>query len=186
MTPLVQNVTGIASFITVLADIVAVIALIIFVTPLKEAGAGEKTARWIGRHSIWLAFTVCVASFAGSIFYSGIAGFAPCELCWWQRIFLYPQAILLAIAYFTDDEHIHKYSIALSSFGFVIAAYNVWLQFGGESVVPCAATAGAVTCSFRYFLEFGYITLPTMSLTAFGLLLVIMLFRRRHKKVTGT
>lgn len=180
MTPIVQHFTDVTSFLTVLADIVAVLLFIVFITPLKEMGTGEKITRWVGKHSIWLAFTVCVASLAGSIFYSGIAGFAPCELCWWQRIFLYPQAILLAIAYFTDDEHIHKYSIALSSCGFVIAAYNVWLQFGGEGIAPCAATG--VSCSFRYFLQYGYITLPTMSLTAFGLLLVVMLFRRRHKQ----
>jgi disulfide bond formation protein DsbB len=186
MTPLVQNVTTIASFFTVLADIAAVILFIVFVTPLKEAGTGEKVTRWVGRHSIWLAFTVCAASLAGSIFYSGFAGFQPCELCWWQRIFLYPQTILLAIAYFTDDEHIHKYSIALSSFGFVIAAYNVWLQFGGSSIGPCSVAAGAVPCSLRYFLDFGYVTLPTMSLTAFGLLLVIMLFRRRHKRTLAS
>jgi disulfide bond formation protein DsbB len=180
MAPIVQSVTNIASFLTVLADIAAVILFVIFITPLKEAGTGEKIARWVGRHSIWLAFTVCAASIAGSIFYSSIAGFAPCELCWWQRIFLYPQAILLAIAYFTDDEHIHKYIIALSSFGFAIAAYNVYLQFGGEGIAPCAV--GGVSCSLRYFLEFGYVTIPTMSLTAFGLLIVIMLFRKHHKK----
>ncbi len=180
MSPLVQSVTEIVSFLTVIVDIVAVVLFVVFITPLKETGLGAKISRWVGKHSIWLGFTVCVASFAGSIFYSGIAGFAPCELCWWQRIFLYPQAILLAIAYFTDDEHIHKYSIALSSFGFVIAAYNVWLQFGGEGIAPC--TADGVSCSLRYFLEFGYVTIPTMSLTAFGVLLVVMLYRRRHKR----
>jgi disulfide bond formation protein DsbB len=180
MTPLVQSVTTLLSLATILADIACVVLLFIILSPVKEEGAGRRIANWFGRHSIWLAFTVCAASLAGSIFYSGVAGFPPCELCWWQRIFLYPQAVLLAIAYFTDDEHIHKYSIALSSLGFVVSAYNVWLQFGGTSIGPCAATG--VSCSLRYFLEFGYITLPTMSLTAFGLLLVIMLFRRRHKK----
>jgi len=65
-------------------------------------------------------------------------GFAPCELCWWQRIFLYPQTILLAIAYFTDDEHIHKYSIALSSLASFFAAYNLYLQFG--NLAPASAT----------------------------------------------
>jgi disulfide bond formation protein DsbB len=183
MTQLAQNITVILSFFTVLADIAAVLLFIVFISPLKETDAGAKVAHWVGRHSIWLAFTICAASLAGSLFYSGLVGFPPCELCWWQRIFLYPQAILLAIAYFTDDEHIHKYCIALSSFGFVIAAYNVWLQFGGTSLGPCSATA--VSCSLRYFLEFGYVTLPTMSITAFGLLLVIMLFRRRHKQGIG-
>ncbi len=181
MTPLVQNVTVIVSFLTILADIVAVILFVIFVTPLKEVGSAKRIANWVGRHSIWLAFTVCIASLAGSIFYSVIAGFAPCELCWWQRIFLYPQTILLAIAYFTDDEHIHKYSIGLSLFGFAIAIYNTWLQFGGTSIAPCSAVGPS--CSLRYFLEFGYVTIPTMSLTAFGLLLVLMLYRRHHKRL---
>ena len=181
MTPLVQNITDIASFITLIADVVAVILLVLFLTPLKEVGTGEKVARWIGKHSLWLGFTICVASLAGSLFYSGVAGFAPCELCWWQRIFLYPQTILLAIAYFTDDEHIHKYSIALSSCGLVVAAYNAYLQFGNFGAGICDASG--VSCQFRYFLEYGYITLPMMSLTAFAILLVVMLFRKRHKRL---
>ena len=180
MTPLVQSVTDSLSFLTVLADIAAVALLFIVLSPVKEEGTGKRIADWFGKHSIWLAFTVAAAALAGSIFYSLVANFAPCDLCWWQRIFLYPQAILLAIAYFTDDEHIHKYSLALSSCGFVVAAYNVWLQFGGMSIAPCSATGPS--CALRYFLDFGYVTLPTMSLTAFALLLVIMLFRRNHRK----
>lgn len=182
MSPLVQNFTDLFSAGTLLADIFCVFLIILIATPLKKSEWGKPIAKFFGTHSISLTFLVCLASIAGGLFYSSIAGFTPCVLCWWQRIFLYPQAVILAIAFFTDDEHIHKYSLALSSLGILISIYDVYLQFGGTDVVNCAAN-GAISCNFRYFVEYGYITIPTMALTAFALLLILMLFRRNSKLV---
>jgi disulfide bond formation protein DsbB len=181
MTPLAQNVTDLFSFGTLVVDILCVFLIILFFTPLKKSEWGRPIARFLGKNSISLTFITCLLSIIGGLFYSSIAGFQPCVLCWWQRIFLYPQAVILAIAFFTDDEHIHKYSLALSSLGILVSIYNVYLQFGGTDAINCSA-GGATSCSIRYFVEYGYITIPTMALTAFTLLLILMLFRRNSRQ----
>ena len=180
MTPLVQLVTNVASFMTVLFDAVIVILFVILITPLKRRGAGKKIAEFVGERAILLGFLAALAATAGSLFYSEIAGFEPCLLCWWQRIFLYPQAILLLIALIKKDENARLHSIVLSAIGAVIAVYHTFIQLGANPLLPCSATGPS--CTFVYFLEYGYVTIPTMSLTVFALILLFMFAPNPRKK----
>lgn len=172
MTPVVQSVTDLFSFGIVVLGIAAVILFIILLTPLKRRGWGREVADFIGERAILLSFIVAFLATAGSLFYSEIAGFAPCVLCWWQRVFLYPQTILLFTAFLKKDENMRLHSLILSGIGALIALYHTFLQFGWESALPCAATGPS--CTALYFLEYGYVTIPTMSLTVFVLLLLFM------------
>jgi len=183
MTPFVQTITDIASFGTVVLDVIAIALLVILITPLKHRGNGKKIAEFIGERALLLSFIAALAATAGSLFYSNIAGFAPCELCWWQRIFLYPQSILLLIAFIKKDENMRLHSIVLSAIGAVIAVYHTFLQLGVNPLLPCSATGPS--CTFVYFLEYGYVTIPTMSLTVFALILLFMLAPNpRRKEIT--
>jgi disulfide bond formation protein DsbB len=173
MTPFVQNVTDIFSFGTFVLDILAAALLFILITPLRKHGVTKDIADFFGERAIFLSFLVALAATAGSLFYSEIAGFQPCLLCWWQRIFLYPQTILLFTAFMKKDESMRLHSLILSGLGALIAVYHTFIQFGGESALPCAANGG-VSCHILYFLEYGYITIPTMSLTVFALILIFM------------
>ncbi len=180
MTPFVQKITDIGSFGTLVADVIIIALLIILITPLKHRGAGKKIAEFIGERALLLSFLAALAATAGSLFYSNIAGFAPCELCWWQRILLYPQAILLLVAFVKKDENMRLHSIILSAIGGVVALYHMFLQLGANPLVPCAATGPS--CSFVYFIEYGYVTIPTMSLTVFALILLFMFAPNPKKK----
>lgn len=184
MTPLVQNFTNILSLGIVILDIVAVLLLIILITPLKNRGGGKKIADFVGDNAVLLAFVIAVCSVGGSLFYSEIAQFAPCLLCWWQRIFLYPQAILLFVALIARKEDVRKYCLSLSAIGIVISVYQTFLQLdlAGNDLIPCAATG--VSCQHVYFLEYGYVTIPTMALTAFALIILFMLFKKRNANRT--
>ena len=172
----VDFVTKILSFFTVIADIMA--SVIIFVLLVKKFGKPNEfinvVIEFLGSNAVLGAFIIVLTSITGSIFYSEIAGFLPCSLCWWQRVFLYPQVILFGIALW-KKERVADYAIALSSVGALIASYHSYLQFGGLPLIPCAASAAAASCAQRYFLEFGYVTIPTMSLTVFILIILLML-----------
>lgn len=124
-------------------------------------------------HALWFALVIALASFVLSLYYSDIVGFAPCTLCWYQRILIYPQAILLVIALIKKDENVADYILALSAIGFVIALYNHYLQLGGASLIPCSANG---SCAKRFVFEFGYVTIPLMALSGFlfnGLLMIL-------------
>jgi disulfide bond formation protein DsbB len=180
MSPFVQNVTNFISFLTLIADILAAALFLLLVTPLKRRGWGRALADFFGERAIFLSFLVAFAATFGSLFYSQIAGFPPCVLCWWQRIFLYPQTLLLFTAFIKKDENMRLHAMVLSGVGALIALYHTFIQFGGASLVPCSATGPS--CTVLYFLEYGYITIPTMSLTAFVLLLLFMSAPNPKKK----
>jgi disulfide bond formation protein DsbB len=180
MTPFVQSITNFASYLTVIADIFAVFLFIVLITPLRKRGWTRRFAEFFGERAVFLSFLVAFFATFGSLFYSEIANFQPCLLCWWQRIFLYPQAVLLFIGFLKKDQLIRLHSIVLSCMGAILAVYHTFLQFGGESILPCAASG--VSCEHVYFIEYGYVTIPTMSLTAFALILLFMLSPNPKKK----
>ena len=182
MTPFVQSVTDILSFGTLLCDLFAVFLFLILVIPRREENTlARRTSDFFEKHAILFAGIVAIAATVSSLFYSTIAGFAPCSLCWWQRMFLYPQAIVLAAAAFIKDKHIKLFCLTFSIIGGAISAYHSYLQFGGNPLIQCAAAGASVQCTFRYFLEFGYITIPTMALTTFVLIILLMLLKKHRK-----
>jgi len=123
------------------------------------------------KYALILAFLVSLLATVLSLFYSEIIGYTPCVLCWIERIFIYPQTILLAVAYVKKDTRIADYSIALSVLGGGVALYHYYGQMFNESALPCSITA---SCAQRFFLEFGYISIPMMALTSFVLLIILM------------
>ena len=190
MPPFVQNVTDLLSITTVALDGLAIFLLIILVTPLKNRGWGREIEHFFGKNAILFAFLIAAGSVAGSLFYSQVAGFKPCLLCWIQRAFLYTEAVILFVAMIArKDEFRRKYgefirrtTLLLSIIGAPIAAYHVYLQLSGaNALIPCSAIGPG--CEFVYFIEYGYVTIPTMSLTAFALLIIFMLCRRKNQAI---
>ncbi|HVO28989.1 MAG TPA: disulfide bond formation protein B [Candidatus Paceibacterota bacterium] len=180
MSPFVQSVTNLLSFLTVILDLFAAFLFFILITPLRKRGWTKSAADFFGERAIFFSFLVAFGATFGSLFYSSIANFTPCLLCWWQRIFLYPQTVLLFTAMLRKDQMMRLHAIILSSFGALIALYHMLLQFGAASIIPCSASG--VSCEVVYFIEYGYVTIPTMSLTAFALIMLFMLSPNPKKR----
>lgn len=184
MTPLVRAVTNFFSLGTIASDVLVLFLFIVILSPLDQTRWGKRITGFFGKYAILLSFLVAAGSVAGSLFYSEYAHFAPCELCWIQRGFLYTEAVILFLALFArKEEHVRKFHtmtqkicLVISAIGFPISAYHMYLQFGGGEIVPCSAIGPS--CQYVYFIEYGYITIPTMALTAFALILVFMLLRK--------
>ncbi len=123
----------------------------------------------------WL--TACVSSL-GSLFFSSVMEFAPCVLCWYQRIFLFPLVFLLAAGLFPLDPRVGRYALPLAVAGWLTAAYHNLLYYNliPESLEPCRR---GVSCREEYIELFGFLTIPVLSLLAFSLLITLLfLFKR--------
>ena len=120
-------------------------------------------------HANALRFSLLITAsvVAGSMFFSNVLGWEPCELCWYQRILLFPQVVLFGIATWRNDRSIFLYTVPLSVIGGLIALYHALLPYF-PSASFCDAT---VSCTKLFTMDYGYITIPVMSLTAFVLLL---------------
>lgn len=138
--------------------------------------------KFIQKNGLFIAFLVALGASLGSLFYSNIAGFPPCDLCWYQRIFMYPQAIILGLGIWIRDYKIKIYAMVLSVIGALIAAYQVILQFQVSDVLinlaDCTTDITQPSCSAIEVLEFGYITLPVMSLIVFILIFLLAYFSK--------
>jgi disulfide bond formation protein DsbB len=187
MTPLASTATTIFSWSTLVAQIVIVVSAIVLVAVILEHPNARlhRLSRKAGEHAILIGLIISLVSFMLSIFYSNVVGFQPCDLCWWQRIFLYPQVVLFAVAFYNEkvnkisDEMVFLYSFILSLLGGAIALFNYYGQmFNPEALAFCETQGSA--CSRIFFISFGYITIPMMSLTAYLVLIVLYFFRRHH------
>lgn len=133
---------------------------------------------YISSLGIKFSFIVALIATLGSLFYSQIISFTPCDLCWFQRIFMYPQVILLGLAMIKKDNKIIDYSLALAIIGALISLYHNYISYTASSLLICGVNR--VSCTIRYVFEFDYITLPLMSLTAF-LIIIILLISQKKK-----
>ena len=147
---------------------------------MREREEFRTLSRFLSRNGLLIATLLSGAGIFLTLWYSEVLNLPPCPLCWYQRIFLYPQMLLLGVAWWRSDSRIADYSILLSLFGFGFALYHHLLQTWLEGTLPCPATG--VSCAQRIMFEFGYITYPMMAITLFVTLITIMLFVREGKR----
>ena len=162
------------SILTVLGQLLILVSIVYLILRKKPFSPA------LAQKALWFAFLVALIATAGSLFYSEIAGFEPCKLCWFQRIFMYPQVLLLGMAIWKKERAIADYGILLAVLGALVAGYHYLLQLGIAPNLPCSAVGYSVACSQVFVMNFGYITIPLMSFTAF-LLVIIALWKSRIK-----
>ena len=113
-------------------------------------------------------WTISILSVFGSLYFSEIMSLAPCKLCWWQRICMYPIAAIMSVAILKKDNKAFMYVLPLSIFGSLLAFYHTLLQAGiiKETLISCTID-GAVSCANKQINWFGFMTIPFMSMVAF-------------------
>jgi disulfide bond formation protein DsbB len=139
--------------------------------------AAAETGWWL----LLAAWLLAAVATAGSLLMSSVLAFAPCVLCWYQRICLFPLVVVLARGLFPFDRGVVRYALPLAALGWLVAAYHNLVYAGvvPESLQPC--TRG-VSCSERYLELFGLLSIPMLSLLAFtGLVGLLGLVARRSQ-----
>jgi disulfide bond formation protein DsbB len=140
---------------------------------------GSSEAPWPFLFAAWL---VAAVSTLGALFLSEVMGVAPCVLCWYQRVFMFPLVIVLAVGLFPLDRKVVRYAAPLAVAGWLIALFHLLLTNGfiPENLTPC--TQG-LPCSRIEVVWFGFVTIPLLSLLSFsaiGLALVAAYYKARQ------
>jgi disulfide bond formation protein DsbB len=126
-------------------------------------------------YELWLAFVVSGTATAGSLFFSEVANFVPCELCWYQRIFMYPLAIVTLLAAFANDHRIARYLLPLPVIGGGVSVYHLLVENGVVHEAQSCRISAPGGCAIKWINEFGYVTIPTLALTGFALVFAFLL-----------
>ncbi len=132
------------------------------------------------RFGLYFAWIVALVATLGSLYFSEIARYVPCTLCWYQRIFMYPLVILLGIASYRSDARIVTYALPLSVTGGLISLYHYLIQkvpFLKETE-PCKV---GIPCTEDYINWLGFITIPLLALIAFILITLFLILYKRNQ-----
>ncbi len=171
------GVVGQATLVVV--GVAAVLAAFGVSGPLDLA----RDAAW--GYELWLAFLVAATATAGSLFFSEVAGYVPCELCWYQRICMFPLSIMTLLMALANDHRAARYLLPLPIVGTGVAVYHVLVDRGvvGQSKACLASAPGG--CATRWINELGYVTIPVLTLTSFLLVTLFLLFATFDPKPVG-
>lgn len=126
-----------------------------------------------------VVWTVSLIATAGSLFYSEFLGYIPCDLCWIQRIFMYPLIIIYGIALIKRNIDIARPGLILAVIGLPISIYHYSLQ-----KLPALQDAGGfctnIPCNLQYVNYFGFVTIPFLAGLAFFIIVILhYLFLRK-------
>ena len=168
-----QDIVIILSVLGVVGQVLIVLGLLVGVLALAGVRGPLDTIRsLLWGYELWGAFVVAAIATGGSLFYSQIAGFIPCEFCWFQRMMMYPLSILTLLIAVRGDDRAARYLLPLPVVGAGTSIYHMLLEHHViKEPGACTLTGGGCTANWIALHSFGYLTIPTLALTAFLLLI---------------
>jgi disulfide bond formation protein DsbB len=188
--PSVNVATNFFLVLTLVADAIVAIAVVLGLAALVSRRARElwvAVAAFAGPQAMLLAWIVAIVTTLGSLYYSLHAGFVPCELCWYQRIAMYPLVVVLGVGWLRRDG---KAWITASPFvvvGVPLALYH-WLVERVPSFAESSSCSAFAPCTAPYFEKLGFVTLAWMSLSSFlliGTMLALFVTAQRTRGARG-
>jgi disulfide bond formation protein DsbB len=174
--------------LTVVADAVVVVA---FLGGVAAVFSTRVRARWrsladvLGTQALLAAWFVSLVTTAGSLYYSEHLGFVPCELCWYQRILMYPLSIVIGVGWFRRDSRAWITAAPFVVLGAPLSLYH-WLVERVPSFAESTSCSITAPCSAPYFEKWGFVTLAWMCLSSFlliGVFLVLSALARDAEPV---
>ncbi|MGV2621752.1 disulfide oxidoreductase [Halobacillus sp. ACCC02827] len=128
---------------------------------------------------VFLIWAVALVATAGSLFFSEVLGYIPCELCWYQRILMYPLVLIYGTSLIKKNMDIALPGLFMSGIGSLVSIYHYCIQ-----KIPALSTTdscGLVPCNGQYINVFGFITIPFLAGIAFLIIFIIHLTLVRQK-----
>lgn len=160
----------------VAAGIAVTVPIAVFIARSAPDGAIAAALDDLRSVALWLAFAIAATATLGSLYYSEVANFTPCVLCWYQRAAMYPLSIILGVAAFMRAGKVKLVAIPIAAIGACISIYHYQLElFPDQSTGVCAAD---VPCTARWFEVFGFISLAFMALTGFAAIIALLSIAR--------
>ena len=160
----------------VVIQVLLAIVLVVAVAAIWSQGARrlltEARDNLLGGE-LWAAWGFALVATAGSLFFSEVSDFIPCRLCWFQRIGMYPLAAILLIAALRRDYRgAALYGLPLAIFGSIVSIYHIYIEHHPEA--ETASCKIGAPCATKWIDKLGYITIPTLALTAFLAIIVLL------------
>src|SRR3989338_5063706 len=179
-------IVNILSMLTLISGIALVLTVALFLKEnlilKRKINLGVSLRKFFAKKYLYLSFLIALTATLGSLFFSLILKYTPCELCWYQRIFMYPLVLIFIMAIVKNDKRVYRYSLPVAIIGFLIAAFHYYLQLSNTQSFSCNIVGYSASCTETFFLTYGYITIPMMAITAFALIIALSLNYKYNKE----
>lgn len=169
--------------LAVIGQVLIVVLVVLIAIAILSPAARRRLVPswgWLQVGALASAWVVAAIATGGSLYFSEIADFIPCQLCWYQRICMYPLVVTLAVGAWLRGRGAALYSLVFPLVGIAVAARHIYIEENPEAET-CVI---GVPCSLKWIDEFGYITIPVLAMTAFvliGILTAVALVAGRYK-----
>lgn len=162
--------TSATQIFTALLSILALVGSLVFVVARFSVANSLVVA--VRPHALWWAFAVASTSMLGSLYFSEIAHYAPCKLCWYQRVAMYSLAIVLFVAATRRDRAVVPYAVVLASVGALVSTYHYLVEwFPTLETRVCSVD---VPCTTVWFRSFGFVSLAFMAFSGFVAVITVL------------
>jgi disulfide bond formation protein DsbB len=162
------------SLLAVAAGAGALVLLGLRVAARTSPGSARLVAS-IDEAGLWIAFLVAATSTGGSLYFSEVANFEPCRLCWFQRVAMYPLSVILLVAAIRRDRAVRWYVGPLAAIGALVSTYHHLLEWFPS--LEGGSCGFGPPCSAIWFRELGFVTLSLMALCGFVAILALVVPR---------
>ena len=153
------------------------LALLLGAAGVIGAALRPSTRAELSRFAPMIVAVAAIGATAGSLYFSEIADYLPCTYCWYQRIAMYPLALIVPLAIALRDRSILRYSLALGLTGLAFSLYHIQLQlFPDQGSNSCEITS---PCTAKWVEAFGFMTIPQMAGTTFAIIVVVSIIGLR-------
>ena len=175
----VDTVSLFLALLAVVAEVAAAAAVVLAVggrfSPALQT-LRRQAVEAVAPSALTMAFLVATVCMAGSLYFSEVAHFPPCHLCWLQRFCMYPLVPILGFAAWRREGRIRPIGFALAGIGTVIATYHVLLERNPQWESSVCDPKNP--CTLIWVERLGYLTIPTMALSGFLLILTLLAISR--------
>jgi disulfide bond formation protein DsbB len=176
----VQLFSALLGVATLVGGLVTGLALLLE----AKAAWAESWLAHVRASGLWIMCAITTGAMVGSLYFSESVGYAPCKLCWYQRIGIYSIAIITFVAALRRDKNIGVYSLVLACVGFVVSTYHYLLEWFPQ--LESNVCSIDVPCTTVWFRELGFVTLCFMAGSAFIAVITISLALMRESRATAS
>ncbi len=170
--------------LALLGNVGLAVALLLFLAhKLFKNGLWNQLVAFLAPKSYYLVFFLSLIAMLASLFLSEIVKFPPCVLCWYQRLAMYPQPLLLYMSILRNERVLTPYLIVMNAIGGLVSTYHYTLHlFPNALPAGCDPTVVGVSCIKGYSFYYGFMTFPYMALTVFVLNILLLSLSYYNKK----
>jgi hypothetical protein len=181
-----ETVSLFLALLAVVAELATLTAVVLTIGgrfSARLADLRDQAVAAVAPSALTMAFLVAAVCTGGSLYFSEIAHFPPCKLCWYQRYAMYPLVPILGIAAWKHFTRIRPFALVLAAIGPMISTYHILVERG--IVTESASCDPNNPCSLIWVKRLGYLTIPTMALSGFLLILTLLAVSRAGDRLEG-